>query len=63
MSAAPDPEARFWFAAAAVALRAADHGRWTLYERLKGWYVREHPDADHVEYEAAMRRLEKMAGV
>lgn len=59
----PTPQERFWATAAAVAFRAADHGRWSLYERLKAWYAREHPEASHVEYEAAMRRIAKMAGV
>lgn len=62
-AAADDRYTRFWFAASAVSFRAADHGSWSLYERLKGWYVRDFPDADHVEYEEAMRRLAKMAGV
>jgi hypothetical protein len=64
MSAAlDDPSTRFWLVTSTVAFRAADHGQWSLYERLKSWYVREFPDADHVEYEAAMRRIAKMAGV
>lgn len=60
---ANDPASRFWFMAATVAFRAADHGRWSLYERLKGWYVRDFPDATAAEYDAAMRRIAKMAGV
>jgi hypothetical protein len=63
VNAPPTAEQRFWFAASTVAFRAADHGKWALYERLKSWYVREHPEASHVEYEAAMRRIAKMAGV
>jgi RNA processing factor Prp31 len=63
MSAAlDDPQTRFWYAASTVALQARDHGQWSLYERLKSWYVREFPEADHVEYEAAMRRISKMTG-
>jgi hypothetical protein len=46
-----------------VAYRAADHGHWSLYERLKQWYMREFPGACATEYEAAMRRIAKMAGV
>jgi hypothetical protein len=60
---ASDPVARFWFAASVVAYRAADHGHWSLYERLKQWYMREFPGACATEYEAAMRRIAKMAGV
>lgn len=66
MSAQPvsaDPVSRFWFAASTIAFRAADHGKWSLYERLKSMFCREFPDASHLEYEAAMRRIAKMAGV
>ena len=58
-----DAQARFWFAAATVAFHGNNYGQWPLYERLKAMFVSRFPDATPAEYEAAMRRIERMAGV
>lgn len=64
MSAQPiDPSAVFWHSASVIAFRSGDHGKWSLYERLKAFYVSSFPQASSAEYEAAMRRIAKMAGV
>ena len=64
MSAQPtSPADTLWLSASVIAFRAADHGKWSLYERLKSFYQSSFPDASSYEYEAAMRRLAKMAGV
>jgi len=49
--------------ARAIAFVAADHGTHSLYERLKGMFVASFPDASSSEYEWAMQRLARMAGV
>lgn len=57
------PEERWWFCASVVAFNAKDTGSHALYERLKAWYQREFPEADHVQYERAMSRIARMARV
>ena len=64
MSAQPEsPSIAFWRDANTIAARAADHGRHSLYERLKGLFLARFPEASPSEYEHAMQRLARMAGV
>ena len=53
----------FFRQASTIAFVAADHGKHSLYERLKGMFVARFPGATPEEYEWAMLRLARMAGV
>ena len=55
MSAVLEPVAAFWQHARQIAFCAADHGQWSLYERL--------PEADWQQRERAMAELARIAGV
>lgn len=46
-----------------IAFHAADHGRWSLYERLKGVYQAQFPEHDSRQYEAVTLKLARIAGV
>ena len=44
-------------------LRRIPHGGTALYETLKAAWLSTHPDASPAEYEAAMVRFARLAGV
>ena len=53
----------FFRQASTIAFVAADHGTHSLYERLKRIFVARFPEASSAEYERAMQRLARLAGV
>ena len=53
----------FFRQASTIAFVAADHGKHSLYERLKGMFVARFPEASSAEYEWAMQRIARLAGV
>jgi len=57
------PMAAFFRQASTIAFVAADHGKHSLYERLKGMFVARFPEALSAEYEWAMQRIARLAGV
>lgn len=63
MSAVLEPVAAFWQHARQIAFCAADHGQWSLYERLKRLHDERLPEADWQQRERAMAELARIAGV
>lgn len=60
---APDPiNERFWTTMANLAAQSPDSG-WGLYERLKRYWVNTNPKASPDDYDDAMARLKRLAGV
>lgn len=59
----PDPMSAFLAHARFIAFQAADHGQWSLYERLKSMLVAQFPGIDSREYERVPLKLQRIAGV
>ena len=60
---APDPiKERFWTTMACIAAQSPERG-WYTYEVLKTRFVDAHPNASPDEYDAAMARIARLAGV
>lgn len=56
-------EARFWQVAAAIASQCPTRNLHRLYERIKRLYQATHDDVSGADYDAAMSRIAKLAGV
>lgn len=62
MNAPVDLESSFWASAAALAFSAPDQS-WRTYEAIKNLWQVSHPEANHLEYEAAMARIARLVRV
>lgn len=60
---APDPYTRFLSLVRAMGAARLVDCDYRLYERLKGEFVRDFPEAAPAEYEQAMRAISRAAGV